>query len=194
MKNRKILSLFVLVMVVALCFSLGACSDSESTGNTTAPAETQKAETTENITETETEPEAIAQVIETKYFSLTAPKEWDNKFSYEIRTIEETGAYIIDFQHDKSYEDDFGGLLFSVEVHNEDENYAADMKEFSPAPFDFVGVLDVKDEGKFEVLVTYPSDKQYSSEYEDEYKSIVDDVDDLLDSMKTINGAEYKKN
>ncbi len=190
MKNRKILSIFALVMVVSLCFSLGACSDSESTGNTTAPAETQKQEVSETVKETE----PVAQVIESKYFSLTMPKEWNDKVSYEIRTIEETGAYIIDFQHDKSYEDDFGGQLFLVEVHNEDENYAADMKEFSPTPFDFLGVLDVDGEGEFEILITYPSDKQYSSDYEKEYKSIVDSVDELMETMKPIDGAEFNKN
>ena len=191
MKNRKFLSLLSILMVVLLCFSLGACG-SEDTENTTAPADTEKSE--EQVSEKVTETEPEAQVIETKYFSLTIPKEWNDKVSYEIRTIEETGAYIIDFQHDKSYEDDFGGQLFSVEVHNEDENYAADMKEFSPTPFDFLGVLDVDGEGEFEILITYPSDKQYSSDYEKEYKSIVDSVDELMETIKPIDGAEFNKN
>lgn len=191
MKNRKFLSLLSILMVVLLCFSLGACG-SEGTENTTAPADTEKSE--EQVSEKVTETEPEAQVIETKYFSLTMPKEWNDKVSYEIRTIEETGAYIIDFQHDKSYEDDFGGQLFSVEVHNEDENYAADMKEFSPTPFDFLGVLDVDGEGEFEILITYPSDKQYSSDYEKEYKSIVDSVDELMETIKPIDGAEFNKN
>ena len=200
MKKEKIISIISLFMVVVLCVSLSACGSKETAqDDTTTPTESVSEETTkEKETQHSTAPETTqakkSQTIKTKYFTMDTPREWDGNFSYEIKEYKDVGSYIIYFQHDKSYEEDAGGHLFSVEVHPESEGYAADLKEFSPSPFDFYGMLNVEGKGDYEVLVTYPSDVQYAKAYKSEYEGMVKSVKELLETIKPVSGAELKKN
>lgn len=203
MKKRRIISIVSILIVSALCFSLAACGSEEQVEEESTTASTEVETTKEETTkEKETKPSTTlettkakkSQTIKTRYFTMSTPRDWDGSFSYEIKEYNDVGSYIIYFQHDKSYEEDAGGHLFSVEVHPESEGYAADLKEFSPSPFDFYGMLTVEGKGDYEVLVTYPSDVQYAKAYKSEYEGMVKSVKALLETIKPVSGAELKKN
>lgn len=156
---------------------------------TQAPVSTASATTTEITTEAKS-----SETIHTDFYDITIPASWYGNYSHRVLTYGDDGSYSLYFRHDKSYAESCGGHLFTIELHPVESNYAEKLQQFSPTPFDYLGVLKVPQKGDFQVIVTYSSDVQYADDYENEYNSIRDTVDNALITIKGTGGAIFETN
>lgn len=205
----------ILVLIVLVCFGIGFfVAKSNAPQETTVPetsadvTETQsrtvestsekQTETTEESTEETTEESTTeapkqSEVINTDCFSVVTPEDWYGEYSYSIRGYNDNGAYGLRLSHKDSVDAGNGGLVCVIEVHPVDEAYP-EMMANSPMPYDHIGVIDVPDDNKYDVIVTYPSDVQFSSETEEGYLQLKDSVASVLDSLQVVDGAEFIEN
>lgn len=206
MKKSTLALIVAVVMMVSVCSFFAGVTYAESKNITAASSKSIEATgATDNTTTTQT-PASTAPTIEqtteskasetihTDFYDITIPALWYGNYSHRVLTYGDDGSYSLYFRHDKSYAESCGGHLFTIELHAIESKYAERLQEFSPTPFDYLGILKVPDKGDFQVIVTYSSDVQYADAYENEYNAIRDTVDNALITIKGTGGAIFESN
>lgn len=210
MSSKK--AVIIIVIIGIICFGIGffvaktqkekepstevsstiteSVSQTEEVTSSETQSETTEESTTETTEEATTEAPAQSKTVNTDYFSVVTPESWDGKYSYNIRKYNSNGAYGLTFTHNASVDEGNGGLVFVIEVHPVSESYP-EMMANSPMPFKHMGVISVEDSGDYDVIVTYPSDVQYSDNTEEGYLQLKNSVDSVLESLQVAEGAEY---
>ncbi len=192
MKNKMFGKIVCILMVLSVIFCFASCGDSENNNGLTDKPASESMENNEKENDTATQKFDKELLVDADIFTAYIPEYWENKVSYEIKKLENDDSFLVYFQHDKSYANDFGGHIFSLEVHHSEEGYAQMLEEFSPTPYELVGYLNTA-EGKFEVIVTYPSDQQFDNKYKNEYKKITESIDEFVSTITADNGATFEK-
>ncbi len=203
MKKSTVALFAVLIIFVGICSFFAGVTYAEKNNAPQAKATgfiqpanneaTTKASTSATTIELTTESKS-SETIHTDFYNITIPASWYGNYSHRVLTYGDDGSYSLYFRHDKSYAESCGGHLFTIELHPVESNYAEKLQQFSPTPFDYLGVLKVPEKGDFQVIVTYSSDVQYADKYESEYNNIRDTVDNALITIKGTGGAIFESN
>lgn len=203
MKKSTVALFAVLIIFVGICSFFAGVTYAEKNNAPQAkdtgiiqPANneaTTKTSTSATTIELTTESKS-SETIHTDFYNITIPASWYGNYSHRVLTYGDDGSYSLYFRHDKSYAESCGGHLFTIELHPVESNYAEKLQQFSPTPFDYLGVLKVPEKGDFQVIVTYSSDVQYADKYESEYNNIRDTVDNALITIKGTGGAIFESN
>ncbi len=122
-----------------------------------------------------------ASRIITDYYSLTVPSSWEGKYAYEIYQPEEewSEAYYLDVYHKESEQENYGGSLFGISLL-----YDGDSSYLDYPAYEVLGRLQIKEASIFEVVVTYPTDVQFTDETEAGYRELREDVEEVLASFE----------
>lgn len=166
---KKIISILLSLIVI---LSLGACgSNRQTTDETLVTNDTVS--TDDTMTTTQTSPNML---IDTEYYTLSAPNSWNNDCFYEVADGENYN-YTLSFYAKASHDAINGGWLFSVNLFTEFEDYS-----YYPA-YDVLGSLEVYRIGSYNIVVTYPTDVQYSEETAKKYREMCGEIADILKTI-----------
>ncbi len=168
----------LLCVLLLLCF----CScDMHTEGPATVPEATTTA--TEPDTLPKEEDRLPGKVIETKYYSLELYDVWADACRYEIFQMD-SGLYILSLYETTAYEEFGGGKLCSIQLINAgDDTY----KDFPS--YEWLGELDTPD-GRFNVIVLFPTDVQFSENTAQAYTQMYDSIHDVLFTLSPQEGVE----
>ncbi len=157
--------MIAIVIWFALLFTFAGCN-SQSTN--TSESDWSDAVTT-------TVPSEYSKVIDTEYYTIEIPSGWEKDFLFEI--AEGTGnSYTVSF-YDKASHEEAGGWLFSINLATEFEDYTV-----YPA-YDVLGSLEVYRIGAYNIVVTYPTDVQFSENTKDRYLRKEQAIPQILESI-----------
>lgn len=169
-------NLFYWMIMLCLVISLVGCAKGTSIN---------KADPTVPVTaEITTTPEFESKgdhstVIDTEYYTITIPESWCEDCIYEI-IDGDNNDYSLCFCDKSNYEES-GGWLFSVVLLSQQDDYT-----YYPS-YEILGSIDVPGTGSFNVIVSYPTDVQFSNETAEKYCEMFDEIPDIL---KTISFKE----
>lgn len=191
-----------LMCIIALCLILNFVGCENEIENNKPVS---SASTTEEITSTEeetsstqeiplTQETASAQesqeqhdiVVDTEYYTIKIPKSWDTDCVYKI-TEGESYNYTLTFYNKANYGRIEGGHLFSIHLLTEFEDYTV-----YPA-YDVLGSLEVYEVGSYNIIVTYPTDVQFSDETAKIYNKMADLIPDILETISFKDEYTYSK-
>lgn len=119
-------------------------------------------------------PERI--LVDTTYYRLALPADWNNHCFYAVTQGEGEG-YSLSFYNTKSYEAGDGGFLFAIQLLNWMEDYI----QFPS--YDLLGSVSVPEAGSYNVVITYPTDVQFSDETAGEYQAQEQAIPDIIASL-----------
>jgi len=188
------------LLVILLVFYMGKSSSSDPQQKTAALSEAgqSKDDTQENGQDTAVQADQtnqadqtdqterqdtagkVSQII-TDYYSLTVPSSWEGKYAYKVYPPEEewSEAYYLDVYHKESEQQNYGGSLFGISLF-----YDGDSSYLSYPDYEVLGRLQIKQASIFDVVVTYPTDVQFTDETEPEYTELRKDVENVLKSFE----------
>lgn len=169
MKNKKInLLLFMMIMIMVLT----GCNSSEKINE-------ENLETQENQTE-----EVISDniLIRGKYFNVTIPEEWNDKYHYE--EIEDEYGYYMGFYEKDSYYTEYGGWLFSICISGEEE--------FLAPSYNYIGNISIDNKEKL-LLAIWPTDVQFKEENAEKYMEMYEDAEDIINSVESSGKSNIEK-
>lgn len=109
-------------------------------------------------------------LFETELYSLTLPADWSGRVVTEQWETEGYG-YGVAFCEQKSYDDEYGGMLFSISLMHEYPDFPESR---------CLGELDVVRLANYYVIVSFPSDVQYSDAGMDNYIDMSEDIENVL--------------
>lgn len=168
-------------LLVSSMLAMTACGS--NTAQESNEAETAAENVSENI-EAEDVPAAVDGIeVSNGIFKLTMPAEFDGKF------VSETTDDTISIYHKESYDDEFGGLVFTV--------WAQQMPSDPPNSFyTKFGEMKRNNGIEYSMKIAYPTDVQWNYEkYEDvpeDYKKMFDAADSIIKTITAIDGTfEY---
>jgi len=165
---KRCLSLLLSIITV---ISLVACN---STKQSEVPT------TNTNIKETESkagEQAKLDYIIDTEYYTLSAPSSWKDDCFYEIADGESYN-YTLRLYDESSHTAINGGWLFSIDLLTEFEGYS------HYPDYDILGSLEVYRIGSYNIIATYPTDVQYSEETAEKYREMYDCIPQILKTIK----------
>lgn len=162
--------LFYWMIMLCLVISLVGCAKEPGVSETeqTAPV------TDETIPSPEVKNEDDA-VIDTEYYTITIPESWCEDCIYEV-VNGDNNNYSLSFC-DKANYGESGGWLFSVVLLPEQDDYT-----YYPL-YEVLGSIEVQDAGTFNVIVSYPTDVQFSDETAAQYREMYDAIPDILNTI-----------
>lgn len=116
-------------------------------------------------------------IFDTEYYSLELPDYWADLCVYDQWDIEPY-AYGIAFYEEQSMNDfdGDGGFLFSIALYN-NEDYM-DFPDYT-----YLGQLKIIRLANYDVVVSYPTDVQFSDAGRENYMKLSDDIPSILDSF-----------
>ena len=123
--------------------------------------------------------------IQCQIISLDIPILWTEKYDFDCNIKEDKSGSVTLYQK-ASRQAGVGGVLVSIVIlePSTDYNVFADYK--------YLGIL--KQNGfDYSVVAVYPTDVEYNSATEAEYKTMQKDVDAIVNSVEGINGAQFIK-
>ena len=172
----------------------------EETTQATTVEETVLVTETETVTATETETETTVptteakaeEKIDTDYYSIAIPAEWQGEYTYDIREGE-NGSYNLTVRHKDSYGTGYGGMLFSISMYSVAEGNGKQIIEEQPIPIDYLGVLKLPNGGEFDMIVTFPTDLQCPFESIDVYNEFYEEGKSVYKTFTSTNGATFEK-
>ena len=168
--------IIIILLSLIVLLSLGACdSNRQTTDETLVTNDTVSADDTTTTTQT-----SHGMLIDTEYYTLSAPNSWNDDCFYEVADGENYN-YTLSFYDKASHDAINGGWLFSVNLFTEFEDYS------NYPDYDVLGSLEVYRIGSYNIVVTYPTDVQYSEETAKKYREMSADINDIL---KTISFKE----
>ncbi len=130
--------------------------------------------------------------FETDYYTIDIPDDWgelSNCYSWKNKESLDGCQYRVSFYEKGSEEDGYGGYVFSIELwrdesYLEGENYEllgsladVSMMEYG-RPSTLVGYI----------VITYPTDVQYSEAHAETYMKMYHEIDDILASFTAKDG------
>lgn len=151
----------LLALSMLLLFSLLGCNNEKSneTSNDTSNGESDELYT-----------------VDTEYYTISVPFSWKSDAHYEI--VEGEGsAYTLTFYDKASRDSGNGGELFSIVLLTEYEDYSEITHHKA------LGSLEISQIGSYNIVVTYPSEAQYSDQTAEKYNEMKGKVDQILDSI-----------
>lgn len=125
-------------------------------------------------------------IIETSYYTVTEPEDWDGLYEYEVVDLD-VGGYALDFYEKDSYQGEYGGFLFGIVLYPSDYDYS-----YLPS-YEVIGMLET-DHDVYNMLIEYPTDVQFDDHNADKYHALSDDDETIIKSIKVINGAKLTTN
>lgn len=130
-------------------------------------------------------------LVDTPYYHLTLPESWagDYVLTYNYTDYETTGAYFITFEGlpGTGYED-YGAHFFTLSLETSQE-YA----EYLPG-YEDVGVLITGEGIPYYMIVRYPTDVQYTPEFQERYAEMYAEIHDILGTIETNDGCYFDMN
>lgn len=174
-----------ILLIIAMVFGLCACSSSSNgiPNTPVAPANTTVPSITETVPDT-TATQMECSIIDTEYYTIEVPIHWDTECFFEVSDGEHYN-YTLSFYDSASHEEINGGWLFSIDLFTEFEDYTIYPN------YEVLGSLDVYRIGTYNIVVTYPTDVQYSEKTAVSYKSKEQAVPDILDSISFKDECTY---
>lgn len=117
-------------------------------------------------------------IFDTEYYSLELPDYWADLCVYDQWDIEPY-AYGIAFYENQSMNDfdGDGGFLFSIALYSNEDDYI-DFPDYT-----YLGQLRVIRLANYDVVVSYPTDVQYSNAGQENYMKLSGDIDGILASF-----------
>lgn len=171
----------IILLSLIVLLALGACDSNrqaiDETFVTNNAVSTDDTTTTTTTTTTQT---SLDMLIDTEYYTLSVPNSWNDDCFYEVVDGERYN-YTLSFYDKESYDAINGGWLFSINLFTEFEDYSNYPK------YDVLGSLEVYRIGSYDIVVTYPTDVQYSEETAEKYHEMSAAIADIL---KTISFME----
>ena len=161
--------LATILVFISIALSLVGCSAGrQSVAETTAIIETEKS--------TVTTPIESEMLIDTEYYTLSVPSSWNDDCFFEVADGESYN-YTLSFYDKASHIAINGGWLFSINLLTEFEDYSY------YSDYDVLGSLEVYRIGSYNIVVTYPTDVQFSEETSDLYNEMRKDIPDILKTI-----------
>lgn len=114
--------------------------------------------------------------IDTEYYSIAVPDSWYKECFYEV-IDGESYNYTLCFYDKSSHDAGYGGLLFSIRLLTEFEDYAV------YPDYEVLGSLEVYRIGSYNCIVTYPTDVQFSERTADNYAQMSAEIDEILNTL-----------
>ena len=127
--------------------------------------------------------------VDTDYYTIDMPADWGDLVNcYEWKNPDSLAAYqhSLSFYEKGSEEDGYGGYVFSVELWR-DESYT------EGEDYQLLGSLAATDPGRPPtfvgyIVITYPTDIQYSEAHAEAYMKMYHETDDVLSSLTAKDG------
>ena len=115
-------------------------------------------------------------IIDTEYYTLSAPSSWCDNCFYEIAEGENDN-YTLSFYDNASHNATNAGWLFSINLLTESSDYS------NYPDYDVLGSIEVYRIGSYNVVVTYPTDVQFSDDTIEEYTQMSAEIPNILESI-----------
>lgn len=169
----------------AVCLLPGCGSPAADSGAASSPAQGEGAAS--EPAPAVSAPEAPASVtIDTDYYAISVPADWAETGEWEI-IPGETCGYSLCFYEKQSRRADVGGFLFSVGLLPDDVDYT----EYPD--YDIRGSVEIDPADRFNVVVTYPSDVQFTEDAAGQYNRMADGIDAVLDTIVWKEGCVFSE-
>lgn len=124
-----------------------------------------------------------ANVITTKYYTITLPEEWENKCTSEI-IDHENGTYILNLYEKTSYEEMGAGKLCSVMLFSTKDKTYKDFPDYK-----LLAALDTST-GSYYAIAIFPTDVQFNEATVKNYSALFEQVMDVVHSICPADGIE----
>lgn len=162
----------VVLFSIITTFALTACSSNkdfkEETIGTNAAVDTHS-----STVAAQSKPDVR---IDTEYYTILIPSNWNDDCFYEIAD-KANYTYTLSFYDKASHDAINGGWLFSIDLLTEFEDYS------NYPDYDVLGSLEVYRIGSYNIIVTYPTDVQYSENTSEKYREMCEDISDVLKTV-----------
>lgn len=129
------------------------------------------------------QPKKEANVISTRYYTVTLSENWENKCVYETTNLG-NGTYVLDLYEKTSYEQMGAGKLCSVMLFPTSDKSYRDFPDYK-----LLAVLDAA-EGSYAAVVLFPTDVQFNKDTAEDYSALFAEVMDVLYSIHPVDGVE----
>ena len=143
-------------------------------------AETNSDQKNDTSTSTNDEP----YIIDTEYYTISLPDSWRVDSYHEIINGDNS-AYTLTFYDKAGRDSSNGGKLFSILLLTESEDYS-DYPDHK-----VLGSLEVSQIGSFNIVVTYPTDVQFSETTAQKYNEMRGNVEQILDTISYKNECVF---
>lgn len=170
----------LLCFIVVITFNLAGCksSDMNNTEKSNPPNEVQ------NIVSVNEEQKTT--VVNTEYYTIEIPTSWEKDCFYELSEKEHYN-YTLSFYDKASHEEINGGWLFSIDLLTENEDY------LNFPDYEILGSIEVYRIGSYNILVTYPTDVQFSENTVDKYSELTEEIPDVLKTISFDDECVFSK-
>lgn len=171
----------VVLLSITMILVLGACN--------TARKPIDTIENTSNYSTSSTATDVQLQsdiLIDTEYYTIEVPNSWNDDSIYEIADGENYN-YTLSFYDKASHEEINGGWLFSINLLTEFEDYS------NLPDYDILGSLEVYRIGSYNIVVTYPTDIQYSENTAEKYRDMSSNISDILHTISFKNECTFSE-
>ncbi len=169
MKNSKLMVTGIVVLIVAIAVSLFVFLPKSNIKNEDSSSDmdssSQESQESQESFDQDIEESDYLYTNETLGFSILFPAEWEES------CIVSEATEIVSFQHKENYEQEMGGLLFSVGIWEKGE-------EAIWPSCEKIGELD-----DIEYYIIYASDVQYSAELEESYYEMFNEIEDIMENF-----------
>lgn len=115
--------------------------------------------------------------LNTEYFSVVFPENWYGKYDVDFYSDEQIKDWSIVLKEEITNNSDMG-YLFSVVMVRDGESY------YDYPEYDYYACAEYEDDGKYNVIITYPSDVQFDDAYEYIYRDLQEDIPNVIDGLK----------
>ena len=173
---KKLLLCFIFV----IAFNLTGYKSSD-TNNAEKDNPPDKVHDTVSVTE-----EQKTSVVSTKYYTVEIPVSWEKDCFHEL-TEKEHNNYKLSFYDKASREEINGGWLFSVDLLDETEDY------LNFPDYEILGSVEVHNIGSYNIIVTYPTDVQFSENTAKKYSELKKEVPDILKTISFNDECVFSK-
>lgn len=191
----------VVIILALVVFAGGLCSCNSNVSEREEPVNKETMEQSEKSNQQEqAENEPVQEqkgnkteqfldervLVDTEYYTLEIPASWEDECFYEINEGENWN-YTLAFYEKESYDAGCGGHLFSIKLFTEFEEYS-----YLPE-YEVLGSLTVYRIGAYNVIITYPSDIQFSEKTVEKYSDISKEISSVLTSISFKEECSFSK-
>ena len=166
-KIKKIL--FLLTIIMLFCVGCSKAEEDVDVSEEKASEEEQASE--EDVSKKEEELTDI--FIEGKYFNITLPANWKDK--YIMKEYEDEYGYSMEFCEKTSNDIGYVGWLFSIEIWE---------GEIQQPNYEEIGKINIDGE-EYPMIIAYPTDVQFTEETSEAYHDLGKDIETIIDTIDT---------
>ena len=178
MKKKIVCWMLVFVMM----FSAGCSSkEKETSEDSSDDISTEDTKEADDAADDEKNTDGI--LIKGKYFTVTLPDEWKDKYIYE--EMEEEYGYYMGFYEKESHEAEYGGWLFSIAIPED--------ATFQEPSYNYIGQIEIDGKEK-SMIVVWPTDVQFTDETADAYTELFGLSEDVIYTIEPNDGITIREN